>query len=70
MLLIGTLRLDQHNKISIRHCRRELDHSEAERLQHIKQLHDLQEHLQDKERQLREVQDQVNLLFSLILIVS
>ncbi|KAK4743449.1 hypothetical protein SAY87_001450 [Trapa incisa] len=38
--------------------RRELDHSEVERLQHIKQIHDLQEHLQDKERQLIEMQDQ------------
>ncbi|XP_031382843.1 uncharacterized protein LOC116197000 isoform X2 [Punica granatum] len=38
--------------------RRERDHSEAERLQHIKQIHDLQEHLQDKERQLIEMQDQ------------
>lgn len=40
-------------------CRRELDHSEAERLQHLKQIHDLQEHIQDKERQLIELQDQV-----------
>ncbi|KAK4784494.1 hypothetical protein SAY86_018862 [Trapa natans] len=38
--------------------RRERDHSEVERLQHIKQIHDLQEHLQDKERQLIEMQDQ------------
>ncbi|KAK4793770.1 hypothetical protein SAY86_024205 [Trapa natans] len=38
--------------------RRERDHSEAERLQHIKQIHDLQEHLQDKERQLIKMQDQ------------
>ncbi|KAF5450487.1 hypothetical protein F2P56_030838 [Juglans regia] len=38
--------------------RRERDHSEAERAQHIKQIHDLQEHIQEKERQLIELQDQ------------
>ncbi|KAF5442664.1 hypothetical protein F2P56_035298 [Juglans regia] len=38
--------------------RRERDHSEAERAQHIKQIHDLQEHFQEKERQLIELQDQ------------
>ncbi|XVE58288.1 hypothetical protein DITRI_Ditri04bG0158400 [Diplodiscus trichospermus] len=38
--------------------RRERDHSEAERAQHIKQIHDLQEHLQDKDRQLLELQEQ------------
>ncbi|KAK4769232.1 hypothetical protein SAY86_027382 [Trapa natans] len=37
--------------------RRERDHSEAERLQHLKQIHDLQEHLQDKEKQIIEMQD-------------
>ncbi|KAJ6760402.1 hypothetical protein OIU79_025284, partial [Salix purpurea] len=31
--------------------RRERDHSEAERAQHIQQLRDLQEHIQEKERQ-------------------
>lgn len=40
-------------------CRRERDHSEAERAQHIKQIHDLQEHIQEKERQLIELQEQV-----------
>ncbi|XVF12744.1 hypothetical protein REPUB_Repub08aG0145900 [Reevesia pubescens] len=38
--------------------RRERDHSEAERAQHIKQIHDLQEHAQEKERQLIELQEQ------------
>ncbi|KAL5567681.1 hypothetical protein UlMin_024260 [Ulmus minor] len=38
--------------------RRERDHSEAERAQHIKKIHDLQEHFQDKERRLMELQEQ------------
>uniref|UniRef100_A0A6P3ZJJ5 uncharacterized protein LOC107414965 isoform X1 n=1 Tax=Ziziphus jujuba TaxID=326968 RepID=A0A6P3ZJJ5_ZIZJJ len=38
--------------------RRERDHSEAERAQHIQQIHDLQEHIQEKERQLIELQEQ------------
>ncbi|KAK4431275.1 hypothetical protein Salat_0889600 [Sesamum alatum] len=38
--------------------RRERDNSEAERAQHIKQIHDLQEHIQEKERQLIELQEQ------------
>ncbi|KAJ6764664.1 hypothetical protein OIU74_023531 [Salix koriyanagi] len=38
--------------------RREHDHSEAERAQHIQQLHDVQEHIQDKERQIQELQEQ------------
>ncbi|KAE8725354.1 GRF1-interacting factor 3 [Hibiscus syriacus] len=38
--------------------RRERDHSEAERAQHLKQIHDLQEHIQEKERQLTELQEQ------------
>ncbi|KAE9608828.1 hypothetical protein Lalb_Chr08g0239801 [Lupinus albus] len=38
--------------------RRERDHSEAERAQHIKQIHDLQEHFQEKERQHIELQEQ------------
>lgn len=41
------------------YCRRERDHSEAERAQHIQQLHDLQEHIQEKERQLIDLQEQV-----------
>lgn len=38
--------------------RRERDNSEAERAQHIKQIHDLQEHIQEKERQHIELQEQ------------
>ncbi|KAK9009927.1 hypothetical protein V6N11_036449 [Hibiscus sabdariffa] len=38
--------------------RRERDHSEAERAQHLKQIHDLQEHIQEKERRLIELQEQ------------
>ncbi|KAF1864985.1 hypothetical protein Lal_00004358 [Lupinus albus] len=38
--------------------RRDRDHSEAERAQHINQIHDLQEHFQEKERQLNELQEQ------------
>ncbi|GER50039.1 kinesin-1 heavy chain [Striga asiatica] len=38
--------------------RRERDNSEAERLQHIKQIHDLQEHIQEKDRLFLELQDQ------------
>lgn len=37
--------------------RRERDSSEAERAQHIKQIHDLQEHIQEKERQFMELQE-------------
>jgi len=32
----------------------ECDHSEAERAQHIKQIYDLQEHIQQKDRKLIE----------------
>lgn len=38
--------------------RRERDNSEAERAQHLKQIHDLQEHIQEKERQFMEIQEQ------------
>lgn len=38
--------------------RRERDQSEAERAQHIKQMHDLQENIQEKERQLIDLQGQ------------
>ncbi|RYQ84454.1 hypothetical protein Ahy_B10g103801 isoform E [Arachis hypogaea] len=38
--------------------RRERDHSEAERAQHMKQIHDLQEHIQEKDRQLIDLQEQ------------
>lgn len=42
----------------IQSYRRERDNSEAERAQHIKQIHDLREHFQDKERQYVELQEQ------------
>ncbi|KAI3756967.1 hypothetical protein L6452_04499 [Arctium lappa] len=38
--------------------RRERDNSEAERAQHLKKIHDLQEHVQEKERQFIELQEQ------------
>lgn len=50
-------------------CRRERDHSEAERAQHIQQIHDLQEHIQEKDRQLIELQEQVGRLYIYISIM-
>ncbi|XP_010940952.1 uncharacterized protein [Elaeis guineensis] len=38
--------------------RRERDNSEAERAQHVKQIHDLQQHIQEKENQLLALQEQ------------
>ncbi|KAJ8760801.1 hypothetical protein K2173_021839 [Erythroxylum novogranatense] len=38
--------------------RRERDHTDAERAQHIQQIDDLQEHIQEKERQILELQEQ------------
>lgn len=38
--------------------RRERDNSEAERAQHLKQIHDMQEHLREKERQLLSMEEQ------------
>ncbi|KAK4273846.1 hypothetical protein QN277_017162 [Acacia crassicarpa] len=38
--------------------RMERDQSEAERAQHLQQIHELQEHIQEKERQLMELQEQ------------
>ncbi|XP_071709939.1 uncharacterized protein [Rutidosis leptorrhynchoides] len=38
--------------------RRELDNSEAERAQNLQNIHDLQEHIQEKERQFIELQEQ------------
>ncbi|KAI3519418.1 hypothetical protein L1887_08511 [Cichorium endivia] len=38
--------------------RRERDSSEAERSQHVKKIHELQEHIQEKEQQLIEMQEQ------------
>ncbi|GMI71632.1 hypothetical protein like AT5G53620 [Hibiscus trionum] len=49
--------LREHN-MELATFRRERDHSEAERAQHLKQIHDLQEHVQEKERQLTELQEQ------------
>lgn len=47
-------------------CRRERDTSEAERAQHVKQIHDFQDHMQEKERQFMELQEQVYQLLYLI----
>ncbi|KAI3720552.1 hypothetical protein L2E82_31540 [Cichorium intybus] len=38
--------------------RRERDSSEAERSQHVKKIHELQEHIQEKDQQLIEMQEQ------------
>ncbi|KAF5765722.1 hypothetical protein HanPI659440_Chr15g0605871 [Helianthus annuus] len=38
--------------------RRERDNSEAERAQHLNKIHELQEHVQEKERQFLELQEQ------------
>jgi hypothetical protein len=40
-------------------CRRERGNSEAERAQHLKQIHDLQEHLREKENQIIALEEQV-----------
>lgn len=50
------LLIEQNKELA--NFRRERDHSEAERVQHIKQIHDFQEHIQEKDRQLNELQDQ------------
>lgn len=52
-----------HASIGESFCRRERDHSEAERAQHIQQIHDLQEHIEEKDRQLIELQEQVGSLY-------
>nr|GMC62889.1 uncharacterized protein LOC109150067 isoform X2 [Ipomoea batatas]GMC64694.1 uncharacterized protein LOC109150067 isoform X2 [Ipomoea batatas] len=49
--------LREQNK-ELQTYRRERDNSEAERAQHIKQIHELQEHIQEKERQFMELQEQ------------
>lgn len=41
-------------------CRRERDHSEAERSKNIQKISELQEHIQEKESQLSELQEQVS----------
>ncbi|KAA8533551.1 hypothetical protein F0562_031015 [Nyssa sinensis] len=48
--------------------RREHDNSEAERAQYIKQIHDLQEHIQEKERQFMELQEQHRVVQETIII--
>ncbi|KAL9254842.1 hypothetical protein AKJ16_DCAP11311 [Drosera capensis] len=49
--------LREQNK-EIANFRRERENIEAERAHHIKQMHELQDHIQEKERQLMELQDQ------------
>ncbi|XP_050385247.1 uncharacterized protein LOC126801826 isoform X2 [Argentina anserina] len=58
--------LREQNK-ELANFRRERDHTEAERAQHIQQLHDLQDHIQEKERQLIELQEQHRLAEEAIL---
>lgn len=41
-------------------CRRERDHSEAEMSQSLHKISELQEHVQEKERQFAELQEQVS----------
>ncbi|KAI3699226.1 hypothetical protein L2E82_43371 [Cichorium intybus] len=43
----------------------ERDNSEAERAQHLQKIHDLQEHVQEKERQFLELQEHINILVPL-----
>ncbi|XP_076916950.1 uncharacterized protein LOC143576823 [Bidens hawaiensis] len=47
---------EQNKKLAT--YRRERDNSEAERAQHLQKIHELQEHVQEKERQFLELQDQ------------
>ncbi|XP_063935508.1 uncharacterized protein LOC108227634 isoform X2 [Daucus carota subsp. sativus] len=49
--------LREQNK-ELANFRRERDNSEAERAQHLKQIHDFQEHIQEKEQLLMELQEQ------------
>ncbi|CAL9008925.1 unnamed protein product, partial [Prunus brigantina] len=58
--------LREQNK-ELANFRREHDHSEAERGQHIQQIHDLQEHIQEKDRQLIELREQHRLAQETIL---
>nr|TKS17263.1 uncharacterized protein D5086_0000013470 [Populus alba] len=50
--------------------KRERDHSEAERAQHIQQLRDLQEHIQDKERQISGVAGTGLFIYSVLICSS
>lgn len=43
-------------------CRRERDNLEAERVQHLKQIHELQGHIKEKESQFLALEEQVSLL--------
>lgn len=47
-------------------CRRERDNSEAEKAQHMKQIHDLQEHIKEKESHFLALEEQVSYPFSII----
>ncbi|KAL7230094.1 hypothetical protein ACSBR2_008599 [Camellia fascicularis] len=49
--------LREQNK-ELQTFRRERDNCDAERAQHLKQIHEIQEHMQDKERQFLELQEQ------------
>lgn len=49
--------LREQNK-ELASIRRERDNSEAERAHHLKQIHEYQEHIQEKEREFIELQDQ------------
>ncbi|XP_047322397.1 uncharacterized protein LOC124926248 isoform X2 [Impatiens glandulifera] len=59
------LLIEQSNEL--KNFRREHDNTEAERTQHLKQIHELQEHLQDKERQFLELQEQNRVVHETIL---
>lgn len=49
-------------------CRRERDNSEAEKAQHMKQIHDLQEHIKEKESHFLALEEQVSYPFSIFLL--
>lgn len=48
----------REQSMELANFRRDHDNIEAERAHHIKQIHDLQEHIQEKDRQLIELQEQ------------
>lgn len=58
--------------LTVNLCRRELDNSEAERAQHLSQIRDLQEHIQEKESQILALQEEVDasILFPIFLNLS
>jgi hypothetical protein len=47
-------------------CRRDRDNIEAERAQHLKQIHELQEHIREKESQSLALEEQVSLSIFLV----